>query len=369
MAQGDGRVLDVVEINPYAPRPHAFTESALCLRDAIRRAGLESEHRFNLRDPARACIVLGAVPPRLDSVDAFDPASTVIYNMEQFGTQSYGGDSAYLDWLRRWPLVADYHSANVDWLARRGVDAIELPIVPSPSVGYGLRPGEAPQNDIVFFGTPNPRRERLIDELRARGLSVEVVVGAFGEELAPALLRARLLLNVHYYGTALFPVARFLQAIAIGIPAVSENSVFSRHTDASESGILFAAYEQLPEACQLLLRDPAEAARGVERMRRWAAALDFAAPLGELRGRIDALQLAGPWRAPAGPPADGDLLTNEEIERILLEEAGELPPEQGHAAAPFKLVERTPGQGRYGVWIVLLMLIFSVYTIWAGMQR
>jgi hypothetical protein len=36
-------VVNVVELNPHAPRPVVFSEAALCLRDAIRAAGFRSE--------------------------------------------------------------------------------------------------------------------------------------------------------------------------------------------------------------------------------------------------------------------------------------------------------------------------------------
>ncbi|HUR90032.1 MAG TPA: hypothetical protein VMZ74_13160 [Ramlibacter sp.] len=359
MAAGGHRILDVVEINPYAPRPHAFTESALCLRDAIRRAGWDSEHRFNQRDAARPCIVMGAVPPRLDAVAAFDPATTVIFNFEQLGTGSYNDHSPFIDWLRRWPVVADYHSANIEWLARRGIDAVELPIV--PSLGIAWRPDLAhePVNDVVFFGTPNPRRERLVGELREAGLTVEWVVGAFGEELAPALKRARIVLNVHFYEAALFPIARFLQAIALGLPCVCEDSVFSRRTGAAKSGIVFAPYGELVDACRDVLADPASWPARVDAMRRWAGRIEFAGALETVSRRLQS--------APSAAPGE-ERLTNDEIERLLLEDESALPPEGEHVQ-PFKLVERTPGKGRYGVWIVVLMLVFSFYTIWVSMVQ
>ena len=48
---GRNLTIDVVELNPYAPRPFAFTEVALCLRDSLRLAGLQSDHRVNIANP------------------------------------------------------------------------------------------------------------------------------------------------------------------------------------------------------------------------------------------------------------------------------------------------------------------------------
>ena len=61
-------------------------------------------------------------------------------------------------------------------------------------------------------------------------------------------------------------------------------------------------------------------------------------------------------------------LTNEEIEAILAEEAEQLPPEPHVQPPPLKIVERQPGDGRFGVWIVWLLIVFSIYTIWLSMR-
>ncbi len=388
-------VVNVAEINPYAPRPFTFTEAAICLRDSIRAAGHESEIFQNRTDITRRTIVLGALPPHLSAVDQLDPAKTVIYNFEQLGNAVAVGGTDYPKWLQRW-LVADYHSQNIAWLRRQMSDtrhsalrAFELPIVPSPSLRFRPDLAAPPTVDVLFYGSPNPRRTHVLDQLRAAGLSVEVVAGAFAEELAPAIHRARLVLHVHYFETALFPVARFLQPVVQGVPVVCETSAFSAQNDWSGSGIVFAPYDQLVEACRALLAEPD--ATTTERVRQtfnFARSIDFNTPferlLRALRQPVAKAIPAPPVPipAPTGPPAapqaatqPGDpvdvhtLLSNEEIEAILAQEAGELPPEAHQSPPPLKMVERQPGKGRYGALIVALLLVFSVYTIWMGMRR
>lgn len=388
--QSSPDVINVAEINPYAPRPFTFTEAAICLRDSIRAAGYQSDIYENRTDITRRTIVLGALPPYLAPIDQLDPSKTVIYNLEQLGNRISVGGTAYPNWLQRW-LVADYHTSNIEWLrqgARGPLHAFELPIVPSPSLRFRRDLAAPPTVDVLFYGSPNPRRTHVLDGLRAAGLSVEVVAGAFGEELAPAIHRARLVLHVHYFDTALFPIARFLQPIVQGVPIVCETSAFSAQTDWSESGIVFAPYDELVAACVSLLAEP-----GVVLTQRarstlaFANNIDFKTPFERL---LKALELPtthvippppAPIPAPtAAPPAAAmtstsqqvetqTLLSNEEIEAILAKEASELPPESHEPAPPIKLVERRPGQGRYGMVALALLLIFSVYTIWMGMRR
>jgi hypothetical protein len=140
------------------------------------------------------------------------------------------------------------------------------------------------------------------------------------------------------------------------VPIVCEQSVFSELADWSGSGIVFAPYEGLVHACRVLLRSRAQQEDCARRNREFAAAIDFRTPFERLLRELD------------GTP-EGAELTNAEIEALLAAEASELPPE-AHLPAPppLKIVERVPGKGPYGVLIVILLIVFSVYTIWRSMQ-
>ncbi len=269
--------VNVVELNPYAPRPFVFTEAARRLRDAIEAAGYVSHHSINEADVDALNIVLGGVAMLQEILKEFDPARTIVFNFEQLGSDSILLNDAYLDWLRDW-TVADYHSANVAYLKQRNGSeqrVFELPLKPRPAL-HTLAVKKSV--DVVFYGTLSERRSGVIRKLQAQGLTVETVAGAYAEELTPALQRARLVLHVHFYATGLFPVARMLQPVENGVPIVCETSVFSELSDWSGSGILFADYEDLAGACQRLLQAPAEQLTRAQRSRDFAAHLDFATP-------------------------------------------------------------------------------------------
>lgn len=273
--------LDVVELNPYAPRPFAFTEVALCLRDSLRLAGLQSDLHVNTSDPQSNCIVLGAVPPLQETLERFDPARTFIFNFEQLGSTSAIAGPEYLRWLSRW-MVLDYHSRNVEFLRRvngPGQTVLELPIVPGPSLAFRLDLPPEESVDVLFFGSLNERRTALLKGLEEAGLRVELVAGAYAQELTPALRRARLVVHIHYYETGFFPVARVLKPVADGVPVVCETSVFSAGCDWSGSGILFAPYGDLVDACRRLLAAQDEQRRRAQQTRQFASRIDFAGPL------------------------------------------------------------------------------------------
>jgi hypothetical protein len=368
IALAAGRAIHVVELNPYAPRPFVFTEAAICLTEAIRAAGFTAEHVHNRIDPAAFSIVLGATPALPAGVE-LDARSCAVFNFEQLGGNSAVGTPEYRRGLREW-LVLDYHSRNVEFLrAENGPlqQALELPIVPSARLAEPA--GDEPKTvDVLFFGTPNPRRDAVLQALRQAGLSVEVVAGAYANELAPAVRRARLVLHIHFYESALFPVVRMVQPVARGIPIVCEDAVFSAGADWSASGIRFAPYAQLVDACRTLLASPVEQRERAQRTQAFARTIDFATPLREAIGMLQARASAPPDGGGQGGPEGERLQTNREIEEILAREAEDIP--EAHLEPPEPaIVKREPGQGRLGRWVAWLLVAFSLLTILQAMRR
>ncbi|GAB2606671.1 hypothetical protein GCM10027034_44990 [Ramlibacter solisilvae] len=346
--------INVVEKNPYLPQPFVLTEVAVCLRDAIRAAGHPSEHLVNRVDPQAFSIVLGGSPALAQELQ-LDPRRCAIFNFEQLGSTSNLAGPDYWQWLRGW-LVLDYHGSNIEFLKRHhgaGQQALELPIKPSESLSPAT--GEPKTVDVLFYGSLSERRQAVLAQLRDLGLTVELVAGAYGNELAPAVRRARLVLHIHYYESGLFPVARVLQPVMQGVPIVCERSVFSELNDWSDTGIFFAPYEELAATCALLLRMPGEAARRAAAARAFAQQIDFATPFVSVvqalqaRERGEHLHEEGEERP----------LTHAEIEAILAAE-GSTPPEADQPAPQLAVVRREPGQGAYGRWIAWLLVAFLV---------
>lgn len=372
--------INVVENNPYLPQPFVMTEAAICLRDAIRAAGYPCEHRVNTIDPAAYSIVLNAFPDLEGRLEHLDRKRCAIFNFEQLGSSSSLAGPAYRQWLADW-LVLDYHASNVALLREENGAAqqvLELPIVPSPSLAGG--PLQDKTVDVLFYGTMSDRRRAVLNALQERGLSVEVVAGAYGQELAPAVRRARLVLHIHYYSNSLFPIARVLQPVMQGVPVVCETSNFSALNDWSASGIRFADHDGLVQACVDLLSDPAGMEQRAQQARAFAGTLDFATPFAQVVRAFESRSGGGSAPAPAlaeapapqavtrpaqaatitaGQPQPERALTDEEIEAILAQEA-EHPPEPDQPAPQFTLVQRQPGQGPIGRWVAWLLVAFML---------
>ena len=271
--------MTVVELNPYHPRPFVFTDGARCIVASLQASGVAARHLANAIPAQGGMILMGWTPQWLAANrERLDPARTFLFNAEQLGAGSSLLTAAYLEALGEWKVM-DYHDANAEFIRRMHGDRAQvttIPIIPGSAVCYDVPdvPAEgAFKVDVLFYGTLNPRREEVLAALRRRGLSVEVVAGSYGQELAPALQRCRMVLHVHYYAAALFPILRVLQPVVRGVPVVCETSVFSKWNNWSGSGMVFADYEELVAACERLARDPDLAKRSAHQCLEFVSGL------------------------------------------------------------------------------------------------
>jgi hypothetical protein len=100
-----------------------------------------------------------------------------------------------------------------------------------------------PDLDVVFVGSMNQRRNRIVDRLYSRGLRVACTTGPiFGAALASLEARARVVLNVHYYTPGVFEAFRVVPAVARGSVVVSEASL---NGEGAEFCARTAPYDQL----------------------------------------------------------------------------------------------------------------------------
>ena len=184
-------------------------------------------------------------------------AGTVVYNLEQHGTEHIG----LVARLAQQPGAAlwEYSSSNFGFWDALGVTYAHVPVGYSPTLTWAAAPEK--DVDVVFTGTRSPRRQAVLDDLASSGLRVEArwthVNGAFGDERNALVARSRLLLNVHMYEARVFEATRAMNALANRVPVVTEESSDDRDYEWLDGGVVRAPYGGLADACRALLADPA----------------------------------------------------------------------------------------------------------------
>jgi hypothetical protein len=181
--------------------------------------------------------------------------NTIFMNMEQLGSNSPIVTTEYLKLLHDHKFF-DYHISNILEIQKKygPTSAHEFPLIPDRAIQPGNIEFHEKKFDFAFFGLINDRRQKIINDLRANGHTIKIINGAYLDELSEELKECKSVLNIHYYESSLFEVARCLRPVSIEIPIISENSALPVSINWEDSGIFFTEYEKLTEASKHFLK-------------------------------------------------------------------------------------------------------------------
>jgi hypothetical protein len=150
-------------------------------------------------------------------------------NLEQLGRPGSWMTPAYIELLRASPVI-DYDATN---LAVYGRAPGEVPLV-----SFGYAPYLAPDAtlpldqrpfDLLFFGSMNPRRKKMIERIERTGRTVVTFdAPVYGPERDAFIVQSRAVLNCHHYENAVFEQVRAFQVLSLGTPLVSERTASTR---------------------------------------------------------------------------------------------------------------------------------------------
>ncbi len=229
----------------------AFDEVAGSLTEALGALGHDVDRAPTLRTGARN-LLLGAHLLD-DSQLAALPAGSIVYNHEQIDETSMLGPAR----LRAFRAleVWDYSARNVVAWASHGIRATHVPIGWSPGMRVIDRVAE-PDIDVLFYGSVNERRQRVLDTLRRKGVGVEVGFGVYGTERDALIARSRLVLNIQYYEARILEMVRLSHLFANGVPVVSETAPGIDVPAGFDDAAVFATYDRLVDTVVDLLADP-----------------------------------------------------------------------------------------------------------------
>jgi hypothetical protein len=228
-----------------------FEEVALGLHEAFATLGYDAPVVTDPRAIRGAPIVLGC--NLLPQMGLTPPADAILYNLEQITEGSAWINSAYLDLLRRY-RVWDYAQRNIEALARVGVIAAHCAIGYMPALTR-IPPADAQDVDVLFVGSVNERRQKVLTDIQRAGKIVKVGHGLYGEARDAHIAAARIVINLHFYESQVLEIVRISYLLANRICVVSETG-FDPGLDAQLAGaVAFAPYEGLMNTCLDLLDD------------------------------------------------------------------------------------------------------------------
>jgi hypothetical protein len=208
-------------------------------------------------------IVLGANVLPLDAEGNSPlPQDCIVFNLEQVSPGSEWMTQNYITILRQARAVWDYSEQNILALKNLGISAKYC------GIGYNStmeKVQQLPLNEkdieVLFYGSMNARRQKIIDDLLFAGVKVKTTFGVYGKNLDKLIARSKIVLNMHFYDSKVFEIIRCAYAMANKCAIVSEDGPDKELQQPYLEGILFAPYDQLVASCIMMLRNESERTR------------------------------------------------------------------------------------------------------------
>jgi hypothetical protein len=246
--------------------PHAacFEEVAVALKDSLLRLGHEI-FKGTVGDPTLdyGRMIMFGVNNGEWLVDV--PKDAIIFNSEQISAVDDPERYVQNHKLYRDHVVWDYSATNLETLRQLGIQrAVHCPI------GYidtmtTIAPVEE-DIDVLFYGSTNPHRLKILDGLDAAGLKVKRLFGVYGKERDAWIARSKVVLNLHHYHRGVFEIFRVSHLVANNKCVVSEDGGVDQQLNEQARRLTWSVpYDDIIDACRGLVFDPALRATAAER--------------------------------------------------------------------------------------------------------
>lgn len=154
------------------------------------------------------------------------PARYFAFQLEQ-SVSSRWLTEEYFSQLSSAQFVFDYSLVNIDYFRKKEKYFHYLPIDYLPEV---KRDGSNYEYDVLFYGDTNsPRRQLFLKQLEEH-FSVKIVYKIYGDALYELLVKAKVVVNIHFYENALLETTRLYEVLSMGRSII----VSERSTDKIE---------------------------------------------------------------------------------------------------------------------------------------
>lgn len=107
--------------------------------------------------------------------------------------------------------------------------------------------------DVLFYGSINPRRQQVIDQLITRGIKVVVKTHLWNQDRIQLIGQSKLIINIHYYDHSIIETARLSYLLSNQALVVSEGSSDPLLDRWHSKYLKLTNYQQLSDQCAEIL--------------------------------------------------------------------------------------------------------------------
>ena len=184
----------------------AFQEVIILLKHGIESLGYPVVVIENEFSSTNINIILGSHLLSADLI-AKIPLSSIIYNLEQFDAHSMLNATTVA--LFKTFTVWDYSKRNIEQFKKMGCQNsfYHVPIGYVPELTC-IAQAPNQDSDVLFYGSTNARREKIVAELRKNGLTVVSLFGVYGKARDAFIARSKIIINIHFYDASILEIVR-----------------------------------------------------------------------------------------------------------------------------------------------------------------
>ena len=237
----------------------AYLEIAELLHYSVLELNQNSKISYNFIDinPKVKNIIFGAHLLNDDMINSI-PSNTIIFNTEQI-------ESINEIWKRRILLLAskgiifwDYSNHNLDLLLTKLNVKGRLFEIGFQKNLQRIKMNDNKEVDVLFYGSLNNRREKIINNLLKKNVKVKCLFGVYGKDRDDWIGKSKIVLNLHYYESKIFEIVRIFYLLINAIPIVSEVDENTKLNNNYLKGIKGSNYEDVEKNILSLLENEKE---------------------------------------------------------------------------------------------------------------
>lgn len=207
------------------------------------------------KDKTNSCNIIFGSCSNIELSNKIIKKNTYIFNCEQLYNNSQWNNEEYIAQLKN-SKVIEYSKKNYDYLTKNH----ELTNLTHIKFGYTKEMSCLSQEinkdiDILFYGSINDRRLKIINELLDNKINIYATNFLYCSARDSLIARAKLILNLHYYTPATLEVARLGYLWANKKAVVSERRKDTEIYPELENSCLFADYEDITKTVVKLINN------------------------------------------------------------------------------------------------------------------
>jgi len=190
-----------------------------------------------------------------NNYDGHIPTKYIVYQLEQTSRtlSRHWFHNKYQQLLQNAIEVWDYSITNIQNLKTMGITTpisyVPLNYMHVLDVIPRL-PEDKRSIDVLFYGSENPRRVKIYNDLMQIGLKVDFNwYNLWSEDLRAKISQAKIVINIHYYDSPILETSRLSYLVGNGAFVISEPSsdpILDRNW---QDLVVFSPYDHLVENC------------------------------------------------------------------------------------------------------------------------